>query len=259
MIDLTVVFPALLPVDAGFSAGKAWPRRRATAGGAACPKGRATAGSQRVVASPAAARRPWVLGTLLVIGACGLTFGLRSEPAAAHPHVWIDAVVTFVFEDRMLVGLRQRWVFDEFFGSFVIEEHDADGHGVFDQTEIEAIREQAFGNLREYDYFTHARLDGEKLPLAEVSDFAARIEDGLLVYEFTMPLPEPVDPGADRFAAGIYDVEYYVEVLLDQADPVRFEGLPSGACTFAIREDTESPIYYGMVYPLAITLDCATS
>ena len=259
MIDLTIAFPALSPVDPGFSADKAGPRRRATAGRAAWPKGRGSAGSQRLGAGAAATRRPWVLGTFLVIGACGLTLGLRSDPLAAHPHVWIDAVATFVFEDRMLVGMRQRWVFDEFFGSFVIEEHDADGDGAFGQTEIEAIREQAFGNLREYDYFTHARLDGEKLPLADVSDFTARIEDGLLIYEFTMPLPEPVDPGAGRFAAGVYDVEYYVEVLLDQADPVRFEGVPSGACTFAIREDTANPIYYGMVYPLAITLHCATS
>jgi hypothetical protein len=48
-------------------------------------------------------------------------------------------------------------------------------------------------------------------------------------------------------------------VLLDENDPVRFAGLPSGACTFDIREDAEHPIYYGMVYPLAITLACATS
>ena len=52
---------------------------------------------------------------------------------------------------------------------------------------------------------------------------------------------------------------YYVEVLLDQYDPVRFEGIPSGGCTYEIHEDAENPIYYGMVYPLAITLNCATS
>jgi hypothetical protein len=32
-----------------------------------------------------------------------------------------------------------------------------------------------------------------------------------------------------------------------------------GACIVDIREDTENPIYFGMVYPLAITLSCATS
>lgn len=62
------------------------------------------------------------------------------------------------------------------------------------------------------------------MPLSEVRDFTARIENGVLVYEFTMPLPEPIDPGASQFAAGSYDPEYYVEVLLDEDDPVRFEG-----------------------------------
>ena len=194
----------------------------------------------------------------LVLGGAVPAVGL-SGLAAAHPHVWITDITTFLFKDRQLVGIRHHWEFDEFFGSFVIEEHDANGDGVFDAEETEAIGEAAFSNLREFGYFTHARIDGEKLALDEVTDFAARIDDGTLVYEFTLPLPEPIDPGADRFAAGIYDSEYYVEVLLDEYDPVRFEGIASGACTFDIREDTENPIYYGMVYPLAITLSCATS
>ena len=195
----------------------------------------------------------------IAIAGAMLAFAGRVEPVEAHPHVWIDAVVTFVFEDRQLVALRHRWKFDEFFGSFVIEEHDANGDRAFDPAEVSTIRDSAFGNLREYDYLTHVRVDGDKLPLHEASAFTARIEDGVLVYEFAMPLPEPVDPAQTAVAASVYDVEYYVEVLLDQYDPVRFEGIPSGACTYEIHEDPENPIYYGMVYPLAITLNCATS
>ena len=179
--------------------------------------------------------------------------------AAAHPHVWITDVTTFVFEDRQLAALRHRWTFDEFFGSFVIEEHDVDGDGRFDPAEIATLRQGAFDNLAEFGYFTHLRIDGEALPLRPVGSFSARIEDGVLVYEFDLPLPQPIDPAIAHLALGIYDPEYYVEVLLDEHDPVRFAGLPSGACTFDIREDTERPIYYGMVYPLAITLACATS
>jgi ABC-type uncharacterized transport system substrate-binding protein len=205
------------------------------------------------------ASRTWAQLPLIAAGGVLLAFDGRPEPLAAHPHVWIDAVVTFVFEDGRLVGLRHRWKFDEFFGSFVIEEHDVNGDSALDAAEVNAIRDSAFSNLREYDYFTHVRIDGDKLPLHEVSAFTARIESGVLVYEFAMPLPEPVDPGEDGFAASVYDVEYYVEVLLDQYDPVRFEGIPSGGCTYAIHEDAENPIYYGMVYPLAITLNCATS
>ena len=50
-----------------------------------------------------------------------------------------------------------------------------------------------------------------------------------------------------------------MEVDLDENDPVHFAGLPSGACTFDIKEDSDNPIYFGMVYPLVIKLNCATS
>lgn len=181
------------------------------------------------------------------------------QDARAHPHVWITAITTFVFEDRQLTGIRHRWEFDEFFGSYVIEEHDADRDGVLDEAEIAALRDNAFANLRDYGYFTHVRIDGEPLSLDQVLDFTASIEDGVLVYEFTLALPEPVDPSTEQLATGVYDPEYYIEILLDQNDPVRFAGLPSGACIFDISEDTQHPIYYGLVYPLAITLQCATS
>jgi ABC-type uncharacterized transport system substrate-binding protein len=198
---------------------------------------------------------------LLIAGAGAGLAVLHVEPSApgAHPHVWITSVMTFVFEDRRLFGLRHRWEFDEIFGSFVIQEHDADGNGAFDAAETESVKDKAFASLRDYGYFTHLRIDGQPVPLTEIVGFEAEIEDGVLAYEFTLSLPEPVDPAATPLAVGVYDEEYYVEVLLDQDDPVRFAGLPNGACTFEIEEDAENPIYFGMVDPLSISLSCGTS
>jgi ABC-type uncharacterized transport system substrate-binding protein len=198
---------------------------------------------------------------LLIAGASAGLAALSLAPSAprAHPHVWITSVTTFLFEERRLVGLRHRWEFDELFGSFVIQEHDADGDGAFDAAETASVQDKAFASLRDYGYFTHLRMDGEPVPLADVEEFEATIEEGLLSYEFTLSLPEPVDPAVTALAVGVYDEEYYVEVLLDRDDPVRFAGLPSGACTFEIEEDAENPIYFGMVHPLAISLRCATS
>lgn len=196
---------------------------------------------------------------LSAIPALMLMLAGSSSPALAHPHVWITDVTTFLFEGPQLVGLRHHWQFDDLFSSYVIEQHDADGDGRFDPAELASLEEGAFSNLAEYGYFTHARVDGDALALSAVEDFAATIDDGLLTYEFTLPLPEPIDPAATSFAAGIYDPEYYVEVLLDPEDPVRFSGMVPGACIFDIREDPDNPIYYGMVYPRVITLSCAVS
>jgi ABC-type uncharacterized transport system substrate-binding protein len=78
----------------------------------------------------------------VAIAACALALG--ASPAAAHPHVWINAVATFLFEDRMLVGVRHHWEFDEMFSSYVIEEQDADRDGKLDRVEIDSIRANAF-------------------------------------------------------------------------------------------------------------------
>jgi ABC-type uncharacterized transport system substrate-binding protein len=194
--------------------------------------------------------------------ACGVAavawMGL-TPAALAHPHVWIEGVSTFVFEGREIVAIRHTWRFDDFFSALLIDDHDVDGDGTFDEVELASLKESAFANLEEYDYFTHVRIDGRPTPTREVDAFRAWVDEGALVYEFDVVLPEPVDPATTDFRAGVYDEEFYVEIMLDEDDPVRFAGIASGACVFDIREDVDNPIYFGLVYPLTITIDCATS
>jgi ABC-type uncharacterized transport system substrate-binding protein len=52
-------------------------------------------------------------GSVVLVGQC--------RPAAAHPHVWINDVTTFLFKDRQLVAIDHRWQFDEIFSSLVIQ------------------------------------------------------------------------------------------------------------------------------------------
>jgi ABC-type uncharacterized transport system substrate-binding protein len=192
-----------------------------------------------------------VAGTVALIGQC--------RPVAAHPHVWINDVTTFLFKDRQLVAIHHRWQFDEIFSSFVIEQHDKNRDGKFDKAENASVQKEAFSNLLKYGYFTHVRIDDKNVPLEQVEDFHATAKKEAMVYEFTLVLPKPVDVARHHFEVGVFDPEYYVEVDLDENDPVHFSGLPDGACTFDIREDTKHPIYYGMVDPPVIYLNCATS
>ncbi len=86
----------------------------------------------------------------------------QSGPVAAHPHVWINDVTTFLFKDRQLVAIHHHWEFDEIFSSFVIDQHDKNHNGKFDKAENVSVQKEAFSNLHDYGYFTHVRVDDKK-------------------------------------------------------------------------------------------------
>ncbi len=178
------------------------------------------------------------------------------RPSAAHPHIWITAALSFVFEDGKLTALRQAWVFDDFFSASLIQDFDKDKNGVFDAAEQQALAGQAFVALRESDYFTRMRQGVESFPFGDAQNFSATQAKGLVVYGFTLPLATPLDPARGPITAGIYDESFFVDVAFDEADPVRFDGIPSGTCSYAIREDPVDAIYGGLVIPPSATITC---
>ena len=51
------------------------------------------------------------------------------SPARANPHVWVEAWMTFEFEDHRVKGLAFTWRFDEYYSSHTIQSYDRDGDG----------------------------------------------------------------------------------------------------------------------------------
>lgn len=184
---------------------------------------------------------------------------LSPRPGVAHPHVWITAAVSFVFDGGKLVALRQAWVFDDFFSASLIQDFDKDKNGLFDEAEQRELAGKAFAALRESDYFSRVRQGVESFPIKNAENFTAVQAKGLVIYGFTLPFAVPVDPASGPITAGIYDESFFVDVAFDENDPVRFDGMPSGACTFAIREDPADAIYGGLVIPPSATITCKAS
>lgn len=185
---------------------------------------------------------------------------LLSQTAApqahAHPHVWIASVATFVFEKGRIVALDYEWRFDELYGSLLIQEFDRNRDRRFDAGETTEIQAKAFSNLKEFNYFTALRAGSRSITLAGVENFSVSIEKGMAVYRFRLLLPEPVDPTQAAVALSVYDPSFYIEILFDKDDPVRFVGTPQPPCGFEIGEDKANPIYFGSVFPLRIALAC---
>ena len=186
-----------------------------------------------------------------------LTLGAAHGPAQAHPHVWINADVTLVFESKAIRTLEITWAFDDLYSTLIREDFDKNGDGTLDESELaEVARNQLEENLGEFSYFTHLQIDGERLRVTEVEAFRAHFKDELLSFTFRVPLAEPVDPTKTDFAFGLYDEEYYIEFGLRRDEPIQMSGEAPGGCKSVVGFDQENPIYFGAVTPMRISLSC---
>ena len=84
---------------------------------------------------------------------------LRPDPAFPHPHVFADYSFGAVFDQQGLAGVEVYWRFDEMFSSQIIGRFDADKDKRLSSSEQKAIRQEAFAELPDVNYFTLLRVD----------------------------------------------------------------------------------------------------
>jgi ABC-type uncharacterized transport system substrate-binding protein len=192
------------------------------------------------------------------VGACAFVLPVlaAADPAAAHPHVFIDNRVTFVFDAGKVTALRFDWMFDDVFSDSLLSQFDADGDGAFDALESKAFGEGVLPNLQAFHYFTYVWVDGKQLDPIDPADFVARASDRIVTFQMKVPLPQPVDPRTQALATEIYDREFYVSVELAQADPVALENAEGVPCDASVRDDVENAYFGGVIIPQEIALQC---
>jgi ABC-type uncharacterized transport system substrate-binding protein len=192
----------------------------------------------------------FIVGALAAIAVCGRT-------ASAHPHLWIDVAGTIQFDHDKVTGIRFKWTFDEFFSAGVIGEFDKNKNKNFDADEIEPLRINAFEGTKEVGFFTDIQINDEKLDIDTTRDFTARVEKGVAVYEFTVPLPEPLDPMQIPLTVSVYDQSYFVDIAFQGTQPIKLVGNGSAKCTIQITDDRANPIYGGVIYPKKASVQCS--
>ena len=182
---------------------------------------------------------------------------INAGSAAAHPHVFVENRVAFLFDAGKVTALRLTWAFDDVFSDSLLMQFDADGDGAFDDLESKAVGEGVLPNLKMFHYFTYVFVDGNQLNPIDPADFLASVDDKRIVtFQMKVPLPQPVDPRGAALAAEIYDSEYYVQVDLAQQDPVSLENAGDLPCGATVRDDPESAYFGGVVIPQEIALQC---
>lgn len=191
--------------------------------------------------------RPW----FRAIAISALLAATVAGPAAAHPHAWIDFTVRVIFgEDGRVTGLRETWVFDEFYSAFATDGMDRDGDGRPVQDALDELMRLNLQGLSEFDYFTRVEAGDGRMPLAGVSETSTEFEGHRLRMSFLLEFEEPIPAGA-TFRYAIFDPTYYVEMLhAETSDAVVLERAPPDC-----RHDLEAPNPNPEMVALAYSLD----
>lgn len=192
-----------------------------------------------------AVRTPDLLLFILILSAFQF---LSPSRVMAHPHVFVDCQLTFIFNDKGLEGFRQDWIFDEMFGAMVLGEHDLNRDQKISAEEQKSIYNGAFINLKNFDYFTHINIDGKNVEVNEARDFKTFVKEGFLHYDFFIPCKIDFDGKKHSMLTSIYDKSYYTAIFLSNDN--KLKGAPEGnKVTLAFDTIEELSYYQGQVVP----------
>ncbi len=167
-------------------------------------------------------------GLLALIGAAG--------EAAAHPHVWVEMRSDLVFnEDGQVTAMNLMWTFDDGYAQVALEGLDANGDGVFSQSELEPLTKENMSSLKDYDYFTVIRFNGEKQAFGEVTEFGQIYSNDKLSLHFRVPLATPLDPRSGEIMAKVYDPDFFIAFDYAKDEPVTVIGAIPENCAMALK------------------------
>lgn len=180
---------------------------------------------------------------------------LAPLPAAGHPHVFMDVELTFVFDLQGLTGIQQRWVFDEMFSAQIVDMVDANDDGRLTEAEARKIEQEAFVNLKNFNFFSHVLVDGRKVAFSKATQFVARQKNGIVSYEFLLPCSVPAQAGAKRhLTVAVYDQSYYTDVMLSETKP-KLQGTEHQIVNLQVRDAKAVYTEWGPIKPKEVLLD----
>jgi len=162
--------------------------------------------------------------------------------ASAHPHVWVTMHSELVYApDGAVTAVRHVWTFDDMFSAFATMGMPKTD-GTFTRETLQPLAKVNVESLKDFDYFSYAKMGGHRLkdafaePTADYwLDYDAKTT--LLTLHFTLPFKKPVK--AKSLEIEIYDPEFFIDFAFAKKQPVRLVGAPVG-CKVAIDKPEDS-------------------
>ena len=140
-------------------------------------------------------RRVIALVVLLVMGAFA-----TAGPAQTHPHVWVTMTTELLYApDGAATGVRHGWTFDDMYSAFATTGMQGKTKGQFTREELAPLAQVNVESLKEYDYFTYANINGQRVKNAFNAPIDYWLEydpkETVLTLRFTLPCGTPSRAG----------------------------------------------------------------
>lgn len=171
--------------------------------------------------------------------AAAATLGLAGA-AQAHPHIFIDAKATIVFNDAgELTAIRNAWTFDEAFSVWQIQGLDTNNDGITSSEEMQELADENVTGLGEYNFYTSAGEGEQSLPFKALGPgkFAFANNRSTLSFAVTPETPYRI---TGKLPIAIADPEYYVAISFGAPSDVTLENAPAG-CAAHLEAGHEVP------------------
>lgn len=146
------------------------------------------------------------------VAICGLLWGAAPAALTAHPHIYVDTGVQFIFDDAGdLAAVRVIWVYDELYSLLISEDLGLDPD--FDGILMPQEREKLSGFDMNWDDGYAGDTIGQgpdgPLGLSRPVEWTADLRDGRIVTTHVRALDAPVDPSQGEIVLRLFDPSFY--------------------------------------------------
>lgn len=174
---------------------------------------------------------------MTLLASCLLASASAIAPASAHPHVWVSYETTVVYDQGKVTGLQHVWTFDDMYTAMAVQGLDKNGDNKFDRTELAELAKINMDGLKEFEYFTYARLGTASLTFSAPVEPWLEHKDNVLKLHFRLPLAEPVLAEAEGLNFSIYDPTWFIAFDPEKTEPIKIAAAPEG-CRASLADQT---------------------
>ena len=150
--------------------------------------------------------------TLLQRIAVAVALPVLVLPAQAHPHVFVDGGVDFVFnENGLLSALEVTWLYDEFESLYILSSNELSltAAGGLAEADRQHLIRQRSNWPDDFEGSAHLSVDGAPAVLHRPSGFDVAVVDGRLRVTFTRQLDVPIDLNQSSAEVAFYEATYF--------------------------------------------------